>query len=196
MASDVRLAYTEMLSGEVAPLLRERGFTLAGGRHLRRSAEGDAICLWFDASEPTFPGQVAFSVNVDAATACWVRYRRGIEPAADVTALLGQVFGRVQPGAGYAFHRGSDDWNLRSARAAPEYGAAVRRALAEDVIPGVEKHLELNTALERAIAGGAAEAAFERPPDLPGIINRMSYLEPDDGYVRWLCTTPATPRSG
>jgi hypothetical protein len=131
----------------------------------------------------TFPGQVAFHVNVDAATARWVEYRsrEGFDEI-----QLGQVFGRVQPGPEFAFHRGSDDWNLRSAEAAPEYGTEMRRAIDEVILPGLEQHLALNAALERAIAGGAAESAFERPPELPGIINRMSYIFEDDGYVQWL----------
>jgi hypothetical protein len=183
MPADVQLAFSDMLSGLVVPLLLERGFAEAEGRYLRVAANGDAISLWFQASQLTFPGQVSFYVNVDAATARWVAYRGKHETT------LGQVYGRVQPGPEFAFHRGSDDWNLRSAEAAPEYGAEMRRAIDETILPGLEKHLALNTALERAIASGAAESAFERPPELPGIINRMSYLEPDDGYVQWLRRT-------
>ncbi|MEV6922884.1 hypothetical protein AB0M46_00020 [Dactylosporangium sp. NPDC051485] len=186
MSVDVRVAYQEMLASIVVPLLVERGFAEARGRHLWVAGNGDAISLWFQGSQPTFPGQVAFFVNVDAATGRWVEYRRREDPDADVAALLGQVYGRVRPGDGYAFHRGSDDWNLRQADAAPEYGAEVRRMLDDVVLPGLERHLALNATLERAIAGGAVQSAFERPPELPGVINRMSYLEQDDGYVQWL----------
>ncbi|MGI5242665.1 DUF4304 domain-containing protein [Dactylosporangium sp. CA-139066] len=179
MPADVHLAYSDMLSGLVVPLLIERGFAGHDDRFRRVAANGDTVALSFQPSPVTFPGQLSYYVNVDAATARWVQYR----------GELGQIFGRVQPGPRFAFHRGSDDWNLRSAEAAPEYGAEMRRAIDEEILPGLQMHLALNAALERAIASGKAESAFERPPELPGIINRMSYLSQDDEYVQWLRRT-------
>ncbi|WP_433204259.1 hypothetical protein ACQP00_35610 [Dactylosporangium sp. CS-047395] len=178
MAVDVRPAYEAMLAAQVAPRLRALGFA---DDYRRREADGGAIAIDFVGEGATFPGQVAFAIEVRAATGRWVAYAR--ETGADE---LAQVWGRVAPPAGYGFHLGSDDWNLRTAADAPGYGAEVSRLLSDVVVPGLERHLALNAALERAVAEGQAVAAFEPPPALPGIINRMSYLGPDDPYVSWL----------
>ncbi|MER7274426.1 hypothetical protein ABT369_08225 [Dactylosporangium sp. NPDC000244] len=178
MSPDVRAAYEEMLAAQVMPRLRDLGF----GADLRRDTPGEGtVAIGFAGERATFPGQVAFAIEVRAATGRWVSYAR--ETGADEPA---QIWGRVAPPAGFGFHLGSDDWNLRTAADAPGYGAQIARLLGDVVVPGIERHLELNAALERAFADGEAVAAFGPPPALPGIINRMSYAEPDDPYVAWL----------
>jgi hypothetical protein len=182
MVLDTRTAYQEMLAERITPLLRTRGFAVDGdGRFRLEQPDGGAVEVQFREA-PTFPGQAAFAIEVRAATGRWAAYAR--ETGAP-EAEAGQVWGRVAPPDGFGFHRGSDDWNLRSAADAPGYAAEVGRLL-EGVVAGLERHLALNAALERALAEREAVAAFERPPELVGVINRMSYLGPDDAYAAWL----------
>ncbi|WP_426503986.1 hypothetical protein ACPPVO_41100 [Dactylosporangium sp. McL0621] len=178
MPSEVRAAYEEMLATQVVPRLRALGFDEALRREL---PEDGLVAVGFVGEGATFPGQLSFAIEVRAATGRWVAYAR--ETGADE---LAQLWSRVAPPAGFGFHSGSDDWNLRTAGDAPGYGTEIARLLGDVVMPGIDRHLELNGALERAFAAGDAVAAFGTPPALPGIINRMSYLGPDDPYVEWL----------